>query len=550
MANRPRALVTAPFRGEGMETLQSLADVVYDPWIEQVPLRLYNGEKLAARIEAEGADILIVESDFVKGPVFDLPAACASARAAATPTTSTSRPRPRPGSRCCARPGRNADAVAEITIALLFAVNRWLVPADHDVRAGEVYAGGKIPYQRYRAWQLAGRTVGHRRARRRRARRRSGASRASACACSSYDPYNPDATHNDDLDAMLAECDVVSMHAVVTPETERLMGAAQFAAMKPGAIYVNSARAMLHDTDALVARAAVGSPRRRRPRPLRGRAPRRPTIRCARCTTSCSRRTSAARPTTPKRTTRSSSPTTSPASSRGEKPVNCVNPEVLVVMAELKGTADEIKAELLWVAQESLRTNLVHGTAGNFSARLPDGNVVLTPSSLAYETMTLDDLVVCDLDGNVVEGNARPDDREDAAPRVPEGVRRHPRGHPLPRQVLHDVRDHPPADPVRDRRGRGVRRRRRAGRQLQVHRLAGARRRGVEVGRRPRRGADGQPRPAHRRQVAEGRAEDRQPRRAHRRDRVGRPRSSASSCRSPTRPAQKMAPIYKMLRGM
>jgi len=77
-------------------------------------------------------------------------------------------------------------------------------------------------------------------------------------------------------------------------------------------------------------------------------------------------------------------------------------------MAPVKGTADEIKAELLWVAQESLRTNLVHGTAGNFSARLPDGNVVLTPSSLAYETMTLDDLVVTDLDGNVLEGERGP----------------------------------------------------------------------------------------------------------------------------------------------
>ena len=63
-------------------------------------------------------------------------------------------------------------------------------------------------------------------------------------------------------------------------------------------------------------------------------------------------------------------------------------------MGGVKQTAQEIKEELLWVAKESLRTNLVHGTAGNFSARLPDGNVVLTPSSLAYETMTLDQLVV------------------------------------------------------------------------------------------------------------------------------------------------------------
>jgi len=77
-------------------------------------------------------------------------------------------------------------------------------------------------------------------------------------------------------------------------------------------------------------------------------------------------------------------------------------------MGALKGTADEIKAELLWVAQESLRSGLVHGTAGNFSARLPDGNVVLTPSTLAYETMTLADLVVTDLDGNVVEGERSP----------------------------------------------------------------------------------------------------------------------------------------------
>jgi D-3-phosphoglycerate dehydrogenase len=52
---------------------------------------------------------------------------------------------------------------------------------------------------------------------------------------------------------MLRECDVVSVHAVVTPETEGIIGAEQFAAMKSGAIYLNSARAMLHDTDALVA---------------------------------------------------------------------------------------------------------------------------------------------------------------------------------------------------------------------------------------------------------------------------------------------------------
>jgi len=251
VAERPRALVTAPFRGEGMSTLQALADVVYDPWIEHVPLRLYDGEKLAARIEAEGANLLVVESDSVKGPVFDLPLVCIGS-CRGDPNNVDVTAATKAGIPVLRAPGRNADAVAELTIGLMFAVNRWLIPADHDVRTGQVYAGGKIPYQRYRAWELSGRTVGI-----------VGLGAVGRAAkwrfegvgmrVLSFDPYNPDATHNADLEEMLAECDVVSVHAVVTPETEGIIGAAQFAAMKPGAIYVNSARAMLHDTDALVA---------------------------------------------------------------------------------------------------------------------------------------------------------------------------------------------------------------------------------------------------------------------------------------------------------
>ena len=56
-------------------------------------------------------------------------------------------------------------------------------------------------------------------------------------------------------------------------DAEHLIGADQFARMKDGAIFVNTARAMLHDTDALVAALRVGQARRRGPRPLRRRAP-------------------------------------------------------------------------------------------------------------------------------------------------------------------------------------------------------------------------------------------------------------------------------------
>jgi L-fuculose-phosphate aldolase len=73
-----------------------------------------------------------------------------------------------------------------------------------------------------------------------------------------------------------------------------------------------------------------------------------------------------------------------------------------------KLTAQETKEAVLATAKEMLRKGLVEGTAGNLGARLPDGNAVLTPSSLPYESMTLDDLVVTDLDGNVLEGERGP----------------------------------------------------------------------------------------------------------------------------------------------
>jgi D-3-phosphoglycerate dehydrogenase len=66
-----------------------------------------------------------------------------------------------------------------------------------------------------------------------------------------HDPYSDEATHS--LEALLDEADVVSMHATVTPETKGMIGAEQFGAMRDGVVYLNTARAMLHDTEALVA---------------------------------------------------------------------------------------------------------------------------------------------------------------------------------------------------------------------------------------------------------------------------------------------------------
>ena len=244
-----KALVTAPFRGEGLRTLESVAGVVYDPWIDQRPLRIYDGAQLAARVRTEEADILVVESDFVSGEVLECPltviGSCRGDPSNVDLAAATAK-----GIPVLRAPGRNADAVAELAVALLFAVSRHVVAADRDVRAGEIYAQGLIPYQRFRAWELAGRTAG--------VVGLGAVGRATRWRLQGLgmrvitsDPFNPEATHT--LDDLLAESDVVSLHAAVTPETEGLIGAEQFARMREGALFLNTARAALHDMDALVA---------------------------------------------------------------------------------------------------------------------------------------------------------------------------------------------------------------------------------------------------------------------------------------------------------
>lgn len=65
-------------------------------------------------------------------------------------------------------------------------------------------------------------------------------------------------------------------------------------------------------------------------------------------------------------------------------------------------SVDNPKAAVLAVAKDMLRRGLVEGTAGNISARQEDGNLVITPSSVDYRDMTLDDLVLIDPNGEVL----------------------------------------------------------------------------------------------------------------------------------------------------
>ena len=64
---------------------------------------------------------------------------------------------------------------------------------------------------------------------------------------------------------------------------------------------------------------------------------------------------------------------------------------------------DHAPEAVLAAAKEMLRRGLTEGTAGNISARQEDGTIVVTPTSVDYDLMEVDDLVVLDPEGNVVQ---------------------------------------------------------------------------------------------------------------------------------------------------
>jgi phosphoglycerate dehydrogenase-like enzyme len=79
-----------------------------------------------------------------------------------------------------------------------------------------------------------------------------------------YDPYLTDADAEkldvckSELLALFTQCDVVSMQAPVTDETKGMITAEHFKAMKDGAIFINTARGVLVDQEALLAELKTG----------------------------------------------------------------------------------------------------------------------------------------------------------------------------------------------------------------------------------------------------------------------------------------------------
>ena len=69
---------------------------------------------------------------------------------------------------------------------------------------------------------------------------------------------------------------------------------------------------------------------------------------------------------------------------------------------------DNAPERIVEAAQELLAKRLVEGTSGNISARMEDGHIACTPSSLDYREMTAADICIVNPDGDLVQGERGP----------------------------------------------------------------------------------------------------------------------------------------------
>ena len=159
-------------------------------------------------------------------------------------------------------PGRNAEAVAELTLAFALMLLR-SVPAStrYLVKAGQhadsVYEGREFIGAEAASATLGLVGVGN--------VGREVAVRGQALGFTvlGYDPVPPGAVPSGvamtGFEDLLSRSDIISVHARATPGNRHMFGAAAFAHMRRGSLFINTARESLVDEDALQQALASGS---------------------------------------------------------------------------------------------------------------------------------------------------------------------------------------------------------------------------------------------------------------------------------------------------
>ena len=254
-----KVLVADAFESSGLAGLRAAGcDVVYEPDLA--------GDALAAALASSGVEVLVVRSTRVTEPMLDAPQLSLVVRAGAGVNTIDVAAAARRGIYVSNCPGRNSVAVAELAFGLLLALDRRIPDNVADLRAGR---WNKKAYSEARG--LYGRTlgllgfgnIGQEMARRAQAFGmevlvwsprfvRDGAAALAAL------PRDLDVTVLGSPEEVAERSDALSVHLALTDDTRDFVGGAILGRLKPGALFINTARAELVDDVALAEAVRAG----------------------------------------------------------------------------------------------------------------------------------------------------------------------------------------------------------------------------------------------------------------------------------------------------
>lgn len=250
-----RVLVLAPFSTPAIAELQAAGvEVVHEDWLETGTLQ--DPEELGTRLARDGIGAVVVEGDFLFAETFDLApewgfaGICRAAVNQVDVDAATER-----GVVVVNTPGRNAAAVAELTLGLMLAAARRIPESDRYVRSGS-WRSPTGPYKELRGRELAGQVagviglgaIG---------RRVSALCNALGMNVIAHDPHvQPSVAERHGatwcaLDFLIESADVITLHAPTPGDGAPLLTAQRIDKMKRGAILVNVSAPELVDQDAL-----------------------------------------------------------------------------------------------------------------------------------------------------------------------------------------------------------------------------------------------------------------------------------------------------------
>ncbi len=246
-------LITAPFDSAYLDLLRKSHHVLYESW--ESTMFFGKGRKLIDRLHKDNIEIFVTEVDTLDREVFQ---ACPQLRLVCdcrgNPSNIDVSAAAENGVVVTNTPGRNAVAVAELTLGLMISLLRFIPKGQDLIRQGKV---NESTYFELQGTEISGKTVGlvgFGAVARELAKRLQGFD----VQLLAYDPYVPAETAEKfnvklvDLDTLLISSDIVSNHLPVTDETRGILDAVKLSLLMPSSFFINTGRAATVDEKALL----------------------------------------------------------------------------------------------------------------------------------------------------------------------------------------------------------------------------------------------------------------------------------------------------------